>query len=72
MSTFNRKHNEYLQQKTYWVPSTENVMSTFKRKHIEYLQQKTENILSTFNRKQKTDWDLQQKTENIEYLQQKT
>ena len=27
--------------------------------------------MSTFNRKQKTDWYLQQKTENIEYLQQK-
>ena len=74
MSTFNRKHIEYVQQKTenrliptsenkkHWVPTTEkeNRLSTL------YLQQKadwvlsTENIMSTFNRK------------HIEYLQQKT
>ena len=81
LSTFNRKRNEYLQQKTYWVPSTEN------RKHIEYVQQKTENRLrpTTENRKhieyvqQKTYWI--RLTENImstfdrkhiQYLQQKT
>ena len=32
LNTFNRKHNEYLQQKT---------LSTFNRKRNEYLQQKT-------------------------------